>query len=102
MDVASTLTSRGVQSGLRPLCEIHPRRPRPAPKLRKKAAAGGRVKRAMDVAIALTLLTALSIPLLVVALAVQLDSKGPIFFLQRRGGFRRRPFLLIKFRTMHA
>ena len=100
MDVASTLTSRGVQSGLRPLCEIHPRRPRPAPKLRKKTAVGGRVKRAMDVAIALTLLTAISVPLLVVALAVQLDSKGPIFFLQRRGGFRRRPFLLIKFRTM--
>ena len=40
-------------------------------------------------------------PLLgVVALAVRLDSPGPIFFRQRRIGLYGRPFTLIKFRTM--
>jgi lipopolysaccharide/colanic/teichoic acid biosynthesis glycosyltransferase/protein involved in polysaccharide export with SLBB domain len=40
-------------------------------------------------------------PLLaLVALAVRLDSPGPIFFRQRRIGLYGRPFTLIKFRTM--
>src|SRR5690606_35550656 len=30
------------------------------------------------------------------------DSPGPVSFLQRRGGFRGRPFLVVKFRTMTA
>ena len=100
MDVASTLTSRSVESTLRPLRQVHPSRPRPTPMQRKKVAIGGAVKRAMDIVIALIVLAALSLPLLVVMLSIRLDSKGPVFFLQRRGGFRRRPFLLIKFRTL--
>jgi len=35
-----------------------------------------------------------------VALAVRLDSPGPIFFRQRRIGFRGEPFTVFKFRTM--
>ncbi|HYD71706.1 MAG TPA: sugar transferase, partial [Candidatus Binatia bacterium] len=54
----------------------------------------------MDILLALTAVIALTVPLLIVAMAVRLDSRGPVFFLQRRGGFRRRPFLLIKFRTL--
>ena len=100
MDDASTLTLRGFQADLRPLTQIHPKRGQATSKLRKKVATGGAAKRAMDVLIALALLAALALPLLVVALIVRLDSKGPVFFLQRRGGFRRRPFLLIKFRTL--
>jgi exopolysaccharide biosynthesis polyprenyl glycosylphosphotransferase len=36
-----------------------------------------------------------------VALAVKLDSRGPVFFIQQRAGKNGRPFGLVKFRTMH-
>ena len=35
-----------------------------------------------------------------IALAIKLDSPGPIFFVQQRAGRYGRPFVLIKFRTM--
>ncbi len=45
---------------------------------------------------------AVSAPLLLlVALAVKLDSRGPVFFVQDRVGLHGRHFKLIKFRTMH-
>ena len=55
-------------------------------------------------AIELTL-TILALPLLVpilglVAIAVRLDSPGPVFFLQTRVGRRGRAFRMVKFRTM--
>jgi exopolysaccharide biosynthesis polyprenyl glycosylphosphotransferase len=37
-----------------------------------------------------------------IALAIRLDSRGPIFFVQSRVGRGGRPFGLIKFRTMHV
>jgi exopolysaccharide biosynthesis polyprenyl glycosylphosphotransferase len=37
-----------------------------------------------------------------IALAIKLDSRGPIFFVQERAGYRERPFRLVKFRTMHG
>ena len=41
-------------------------------------------------------------PLLVaIGLAVKLDSRGPMFFVQQRAGRGGKPFGLIKFRTMH-
>jgi exopolysaccharide biosynthesis polyprenyl glycosylphosphotransferase len=41
-------------------------------------------------------------PLLsLIGLAVKLDSRGPMFFIQQRAGRNGRPFGLIKFRTMH-
>jgi lipopolysaccharide/colanic/teichoic acid biosynthesis glycosyltransferase len=44
----------------------------------------------------------LAAPLLIaLALAVKLDSLGPIFFMQQRAGRDGRPFGLIKFRSMH-
>jgi polysaccharide biosynthesis protein PslA len=39
--------------------------------------------------------------LLVVAIAIKLDSKGPIFFRQPREGFNNRKFHIWKFRSMH-
>jgi putative colanic acid biosynthesis UDP-glucose lipid carrier transferase len=39
--------------------------------------------------------------LLLIALAIKLDSKGPIFFSQPRSGFNNNSFVLYKFRTMH-
>lgn len=36
-----------------------------------------------------------------IALAIVVDSRGPLFFIDRRAGRAGRPFNLIKFRTMH-
>lgn len=38
--------------------------------------------------------------LLILAVAVKLDSRGPVFFRQRRLGLHKKPFLILKFRTM--
>lgn len=46
------------------------------------------------------LLVALPV-LLAVAVAIRLDSPGPILFRQRRLGFNNRPFTIYKFRTMY-
>jgi putative colanic acid biosynthesis UDP-glucose lipid carrier transferase len=57
-------------------------------------------KRAFDLAIS-TLALVLCIPLFtLIALAIRLDSPGPILFRQTRGGFNGRPFRIYKFRTM--
>jgi exopolysaccharide biosynthesis polyprenyl glycosylphosphotransferase len=41
-------------------------------------------------------------PLLaLLALAIKIDSPGPVFFVQQRAGREGRPFGLVKFRTMH-
>ena len=43
----------------------------------------------------------LSTPLmLLIALSIKLDSRGPVFFVQRRLGKNGRPFSMLKFRTM--
>jgi lipopolysaccharide/colanic/teichoic acid biosynthesis glycosyltransferase len=58
------------------------------------------VKRSMDVVGAGLALVALVPVLLIVALLVRLDSKGPILFRQTRMGLRGRAFTCLKFRTM--
>ncbi|PPD16571.1 MAG: undecaprenyl-phosphate glucose phosphotransferase [Methylobacterium sp.] len=40
--------------------------------------------------------------MLIVALAVKLDSRGPVFFRQRRFGFNNEPIEVFKFRSMYA
>src|SRR5690348_9529800 len=70
----------------------------------REAPAGwsGIVKRAVDVVVSLLLL-AISMPLMaLVALAVKLDSPGPILIRQERVGRGLRPFPLLKFRSMVA
>ena len=58
------------------------------------------VKRAFDVVVAF-LLVVLLLPLwLLVALAIKLDSRGPVFFVDRRVGVGEREFGMLKFRTM--
>ena len=59
-------------------------------------------KRAVDVVGAAALLLALSLPMLVVAIAVRLTSDGPVLFRQARLGRGGRPFTILKFRTMVA
>jgi lipopolysaccharide/colanic/teichoic acid biosynthesis glycosyltransferase len=59
-----------------------------------------RGKRALDVAVALPALVLLSPLFLLCALAVKLDSPGPVFYAQERIGRGKRPFRLLKFRSM--
>jgi exopolysaccharide biosynthesis polyprenyl glycosylphosphotransferase len=58
------------------------------------------VKRALDVAGAALGLVLLSPVFALLAVAIRLDSKGPVFFTQRRAGLGGRPFRMLKFRTM--
>ncbi|HXK58400.1 MAG TPA: sugar transferase [Acidobacteriota bacterium] len=57
-------------------------------------------KRIMDVIVSLSFLILLSPFLLLVALAIKIDSRGPVFFRQERVGLNRRRFYVLKFRTM--
>ena len=59
-------------------------------------------KRSIDIAISLTVLVALSPLLLVVALLIVLDSKGPVLYKSKRAGANFRVFNMHKFRTMKA
>ena len=59
-----------------------------------------RIKRWLDVTLALIGGVILSPVLLVLALAVKLDSKGPVLFRQKRVGKDKRLFLILKYRTM--
>jgi Undecaprenyl-phosphate glucose phosphotransferase len=58
------------------------------------------VKRAEDLVLTLAILFFLWPIMLLVALAVKLDSPGPIFFRQPREGFNNKPFRVFKFRSM--
>lgn len=59
------------------------------------------LKRATDFAIAAAGLLILAPLLPLVALAIKLDSKGPVIFSQVRAGIGGRPFRMYKLRTMH-
>jgi Undecaprenyl-phosphate glucose phosphotransferase len=58
------------------------------------------LKRGLDIVVA-TFGLLVSAPLMIlIALAIRVESKGPIFFLQERVGLDNKPFWVIKFRTM--
>ncbi len=58
------------------------------------------LKRAMDILLSATMLLLLLPVILIIALAIKIDSKGPIFYKQERIGKNKKPFLLHKFRSM--
>lgn len=58
------------------------------------------IKRMIDIMAAVILMVLLFPLLALVALAIKLDSDGPVFFIQGRVGFNKRRFRMIKFRTM--
>ncbi len=61
---------------------------------------GSFIKRLTDLLFSLTILI-ISFPVLIIAaLAIKIDSKGPIFFIQERTGFKAKSFKMIKFRGM--
>jgi exopolysaccharide biosynthesis polyprenyl glycosylphosphotransferase len=59
-------------------------------------------KRCFDIIIATAALLLLSPLAILLAILIKYDSKGPIFFKQKRCGLRGRPFSFYKFRTMYA
>jgi putative colanic acid biosynthesis UDP-glucose lipid carrier transferase len=60
------------------------------------------VKRIFDIVVAATALIVLMPLLLCVAIAVKLESRGPVLFLQWRKGYGGRAFRIFKFRSMHV
>jgi exopolysaccharide biosynthesis polyprenyl glycosylphosphotransferase len=63
---------------------------------------GGVIKRTCDLIMAGILLVVLSPVLLVCAIAVKLDSTGPVFYRQERMGRDRKVFTILKFRSMRT
>ncbi|MCA9450231.1 MAG: sugar transferase, partial [Candidatus Omnitrophica bacterium] len=62
--------------------------------------ANGVMKRLLDLTVASLGLLVLAIPMLVVAILIKLDSRGPVIFKQTRMGLDFRPFPFYKFRSM--
>ena len=58
------------------------------------------VKRAEDLLVGSVLAVLFALPMLLIAAAVRLDSKGPALYRQRRHGFNNRIITVLKFRTM--
>lgn len=59
-------------------------------------------KRMLDVILSLGGIVVLSLPILIVIVAIKLDSKGPVFFRQKRVGIHKTHFNILKFRTMRT
>lgn len=59
-----------------------------------------KIKRLFSIILSLSLLIILLPILIIVGLAIKIDSKGPIFFKQNRRGIKGVPFKIYKFRSM--
>lgn len=57
-------------------------------------------KRTIDLILSAVGILFLAIPMLVLVLAIKLDSPGPVFFTQKRLGIHKSYFNILKFRTM--
>ncbi|MGZ4249397.1 MAG: sugar transferase [Solirubrobacteraceae bacterium] len=77
--------------------------PAPVPatsEVRRNTTAGDVACRALDLALASSLLLVLAPVMALIAIAIKLDSSGPVLFRQRRVGRQQKPFEVNKFRTM--
>jgi lipopolysaccharide/colanic/teichoic acid biosynthesis glycosyltransferase len=61
-----------------------------------------RPKRVFDIVVSAALILVTAPALLLVALMIRMDSRGPILFHQTRIGEKGRPFTMYKFRSMHS
>lgn len=66
----------------------------------KKRQMSLKIKRLFDIVVASIMLMFLAIPMLVIAVCIKLDSRGPVFFRQERVTQYGRIFKIYKFRTM--
>ena len=59
-------------------------------------------KRLFDFTLSLLGIIVLAIPMIIIAIAIKCNSKGPVFFKQKRVGKRKKLFTILKFRTMRV
>ena len=59
-----------------------------------------KVKRIIDICLSVIALIVLLLPMVIMAIIIKVDSKGPVFFTQKRVTQYGRTFNIIKFRTM--
>ncbi|UEM02283.1 sugar transferase [Skermanella rosea] len=76
--------------------------PATVPIAARRSAGCGPAKRLLDIAVAAMLLGLLAPLLLLIGLAVRLETRGPALFRQRRCGAGTGIFSALKFRTMHV
>ena len=72
--------------------------------IKKEIPGGGKFygffKRAFDLVVSFAGLLICCVPMLILALIIKLDSKGPVIYKQERVGLGGKPFMIFKFRTM--
>ena len=66
----------------------------------KKRQMSLKIKRLFDIVVASIMFMFLAVPMLVIAVCIKLDSRGPVFFRQERITQYGRKFRIFKFRTM--
>ena len=59
-------------------------------------------KRFFDVILSFFAIIILALPMVIIAIAIKIDSKGPVFFKQKRVGKYKKYFTILKFRTMRV
>lgn len=59
-------------------------------------------KRLIDFVLALCGIVVLAISMIIIAIVVKCDSKGPVFFMQKRVGLHKETFMMPKFRSMYT
>ena len=59
-------------------------------------------KRFIDIALSFCALLILAVPMLIFAIIIKLDSKGPVLFWQKRVGLHKETFMMPKFRSMYT
>ncbi len=59
-------------------------------------------KRALDIFLSFMGIVVLLLPMCLIAIAIKVDSKGPVFFTQKRVGIHKTHFKILKFRTMYT
>ena len=58
------------------------------------------IKRLFDILLSLVGLIVFFVPMIIIGIAIKLDSKGPVLFKQKRTGYKGSEFNLYKFRSM--
>ena len=58
------------------------------------------LKRFFDILLSFLAIILLALPMIILSIVIKIDSKGPIFFKQKRIGKNKKIFTILKFRTM--
>lgn len=60
------------------------------------------IKRIIDFTLSLCGIIVLAVPMLIIAAAIKIDSKGPVLFWQKRVGIHKSTYMMPKFRSMYV